>query len=630
MWYEERSGSWSNMKMSSIIVEEWRDLWSFKIDFLIVAFAYVFATTNFLNLPKMILENGGLAFVAAMGAALLICVLPIIVMELAVGQLTGRAPVQAFYNICPLFKGVGVAQILFSLAIMSYLAIYIGWLMLFVFYLFWSIVHGKNDLPWLSCEEYPEFMSTPCLPAGLVANFTQTTPMLNVDNSQSSMNQFITALQRPSAGITEIGEFQWQILSALGLVWILVFFAIFAGVRWLGKVAYFTYIFPFCCLLALLVRALTLDGLMDILTQFYEVTDWERLLDYHLWKLALEQVIWASGIGFGAFITIGSYNKRTSNLVGDSVLIVLAHVIVTAMQLFTIVGLIGYISQKTSIPALDLLSRGESQMWHVLAYMSHLDAPKLWTGIVLFMSIFVLLNVFYVLSLSVLATLEDALGEKSSRCFPRLVLSLFVCILGCALGLFFTTQAGKWALELTKGYLSYITLWTILTFELLAISWFYCGHMLGKDLKSMLSNACCWVTGHFLLYITYLLPIVPIGIMVLGLMQYDYGKYSDGVRSWEWSELVGWAIAGVPLLPIPILMLFVICRTCVKGPGITKWQRFKYTIISPLRYEVVKPTPAPRYTASAPGYVLLPQAPLAEPEVYNDGYTERVVRVSNI
>ncbi len=47
-----------------------------------------------------------MAFVAAYLAALFVCVLPIIVLELAVGQMTGRAPVQAFYNICPLFKGM--------------------------------------------------------------------------------------------------------------------------------------------------------------------------------------------------------------------------------------------------------------------------------------------------------------------------------------------------------------------------------------------------------------------------------------------------------------------------------------------------------------------------------------------
>jgi hypothetical protein len=48
-----------------------------------------------------------------------------------------------------------------------------------------------------------------------------------------------STIQRPSNDITEIGEFQIYLLAALGAVWILIFLAIFAGVRWLGKVKSF-------------------------------------------------------------------------------------------------------------------------------------------------------------------------------------------------------------------------------------------------------------------------------------------------------------------------------------------------------------------------------------------------------
>lgn len=46
-----------------------------------------------------------MAFLAAYGAALSVVILPIVVLELSVGQMTGRAPIQALYNICPTFKG---------------------------------------------------------------------------------------------------------------------------------------------------------------------------------------------------------------------------------------------------------------------------------------------------------------------------------------------------------------------------------------------------------------------------------------------------------------------------------------------------------------------------------------------
>jgi hypothetical protein len=56
-------------------------------------------------------------------------------------------------------------------------------------------------------------------------------------------------------------------------------------------------------------------------------------------------------------------------------------------------------------------------------------------------------------------------------------------------------------------------------------------------------------------------------------MHYNYSDtYSNGIRSWQWSEYVGWTIALVPLLSIPLLMIVTIIKKCVRGPGITKWQ----------------------------------------------------------
>ena len=75
-------------------------------EFVLSAIAYVIATTNLLNLPKLILENGGLAFLAAYATSIFVVVFPTIILEMSVGQMTGRAPPLAFYNISPVFKGI--------------------------------------------------------------------------------------------------------------------------------------------------------------------------------------------------------------------------------------------------------------------------------------------------------------------------------------------------------------------------------------------------------------------------------------------------------------------------------------------------------------------------------------------
>ncbi|CAD5206472.1 unnamed protein product [Bursaphelenchus okinawaensis] len=629
MWFEDRSIS--NIKMSSI-VEEWRDLWSFKAEFMLVGLSYFFATTNLLNLPRLILDNGGLAFLTAYATAVIVVVLPILVLELSVGQLTGRGPVQALYNICPVFKGVGVSQIILSLITAVCFARYLAWLFLYLFHLFWTVLDERPGLPWINCQNFPELQTSPCIESTVIANATtdfEQTVRLSTLRDSSALVQFMYALEKPSTSIAEVGQIQLYLLIAQGIVWVLIFAAICFGVRWLGKVTVFTFMAPLCLLLILLARILFLNGAIPMFERLYYVTDWNRLADYNVWKLAVEQAVVASGVGFGVLTTVGSYNKRNNNLVRDSVFIIIGHFFITAVQVATVFGLVGYLSYKTGLVPLEILGNGQEQMWHILVYLSFVPSTKLFTGILLFLSIFVLLNICYLLALNVLATLEDALGEKWSRCFPRFVLALFVVLIGAGLGVFFTTQAGKHAYALTTGYLKYITLWMILAAELFAVAWFYCAHSLGKDMKTMIKSTCCWCLGYFILFFTYLMPAVPIAIAVLNVMQYDYSIYPEAIRNWQWSEYVGYAIALVPLLPIPFFILFTICYNCSDHSDLTKRQKFRQSFRSPLDVEGMKQreelltrsehTDNSRYPTQ--GYTLLPQtAPLAEPEAYNDLY----------
>ncbi|KJH51068.1 Sodium:neurotransmitter symporter family protein [Dictyocaulus viviparus] len=517
---------------------------------------------------------------AAYGVALIVLVLPTIVLELAVGQLTGRASVQGFRNLSPAFKG----------------------------------------LPWLNCKYFPELLSPPCRDAGSMANFTfNAHTKLSTIRAESSLMQFMSALERPSASIADFGDLQYYLVAAHGLVWVVVFSSICFGVRWLGKVIPFMFMAAFSMLLALLIRACTMDGLMPIFNGYLKITDWHKLADYKLWKIAFEQAILATGIGYGAFIAMGSYNRRSNNLVTDSIVIVIGHAIFTVMQFVTVIGLVGFVVIKTGLTPVDVMDKGEAQMWHILTYFSYLPNMKLWSGLLLFACICILFNIFCLLSMSVLSALEDALGDRWSHCCLRFLLALFVCSLIFSLSLYFTTQAGRHAYELVTGFLKYITIYVILTFELFATAWFYCAHRLGMDLHVMLRNACCWCFGHFLLLFTYLLPVIPAGIAILNLHGYDFSTFSSAIHSWPWSEWVGAAIAIIPLLPIPLCLIFTVINACCcrRKQGLSKGQRLRSAFATQIRQvHREKSSKPPRYTGTAPGYLLLPQAPLAEPETY--------------
>lgn len=66
-----------------------------------------------------------------------------------------------------------------------------------------------------------------------------------------------------SDGVEHIGSVRWELAATLLLVWVMCYFCIWKGVKWTGKVVYFTALFPYVLLTVLLIRGITLPGAME-------------------------------------------------------------------------------------------------------------------------------------------------------------------------------------------------------------------------------------------------------------------------------------------------------------------------------------------------------------------------------
>lgn len=102
---------------------------------------------------------------------LFVCGVPMLFMELAVGQYTGRGPIGAFGQLCPLFKGVecdllvpipkhlltydiclfgfiigaGMASVIISFLMSTYYSVIIAYA---IYYLFSAF---RPEMPWVDC-----------------------------------------------------------------------------------------------------------------------------------------------------------------------------------------------------------------------------------------------------------------------------------------------------------------------------------------------------------------------------------------------------------------------------------------------------------------------------------------------
>lgn len=108
-----------------------------------------------------------------------------------------------------------------------------------------------------------------------------------------------------TSGIEEVGTIRWELLLLLLLAWIIIYLCIFKGVKSTGKVCtterhkqgerqtdnqivhdlffcvqvvYFTALFPYVILVALLVNNVQLPGALDGI-KFFIVPEWKKLLE---------------------------------------------------------------------------------------------------------------------------------------------------------------------------------------------------------------------------------------------------------------------------------------------------------------------------------------------------------------
>ncbi|XP_068431327.1 sodium-dependent neutral amino acid transporter B(0)AT3-like [Clinocottus analis] len=298
-------------------VEE-RPKWDNKFQYLLTCIGFAVGLGNVWRFPYLCQIYGGGAFLIPYLIALVFEGIPLLYLELAIGQRLRMGSIGVWNSISPLLGGLGIASMLASLLVGLFYNMILAWVLWYFFHSF------QNPLPWSQCP--------------LNDNLTG----YNVECVKSTPSNYFW--YRETLDITsdiEInGSVKWWLVVCLASAWSVVYICFIKGISSIGKAVYVTATFPYLVLTIFLIRALTLPGATDGLVYLF-TPDWEILKNPQVWLDAATQIFFSLSVGFGGLIAFSSYNAEKNNCERDAVLVGVinsATSIYASIPIFSILG----------------------------------------------------------------------------------------------------------------------------------------------------------------------------------------------------------------------------------------------------------------------------------------------------
>ncbi|CAG2186639.1 Sodium- and chloride-dependent GABA transporter 2,Sodium- and chloride-dependent taurine transporter,Sodium-dependent dopamine transporter,Sodium-dependent proline transporter,Sodium-and chloride-dependent glycine transporter 2,Sodium-dependent noradrenaline transporter,Sodium- and chloride-dependent GABA transporter 1,Sodium- and chloride-dependent betaine transporter,Sodium- and chloride-dependent neutral and basic amino acid transporter B(0+),Creatine transporter,Sodium-dependent neutral amino acid tran len=426
-----------------------RGEWSKKVEYVLSMVGYLVGLGNLWRFPYICMRNGGGAFLIPFLFFLVLCGLPLLFLETTIGQFSGKGFLHV-WEVCPLFKGIGVGMMIPIFVFSIYYNMIIAWTLYYIGNSF------LNPLPWTTCDNY--WNSPNCVvDHGFLKNIDNITGQslnisshVNEDTTDMEFvanrsSEWITAQEdfwqnnvlQMSTGLEDLGNLNWRLLLCLLGAWVIVGLCIIKGIKSIGKVVYVTAVLPYILLTVIFIRGLTLEGSLYGVMTFLN-PDFSKLLEISIWIEAGLQVFFSLGTGTGLLISLASFNKFDNNCLRDSVLLSFTSEgtsIYCGLVIFTVLG---FMATKFGLPIDKIVKSGPGIGF--MAYpeaLAHLPGQNVWSCLFFIMLLTVGLDSQFAICESAVGVLTDSFPRLRRR---RSAITVMFCLLCFVLGIIFCFQ----------------------------------------------------------------------------------------------------------------------------------------------------------------------------------------------
>lgn len=460
--------------------------------FIFAAVGSAIGLGNIWRFPAVAYDNGGGAFFLPYLFALLTAGIPLLILEFTLGhKYRGSAPL----SLARVRRGgewIGWWQIAISFVIATYYSVIIAWALAYTYFSF-NLEWGKDTTDFL------------------IGSYLKT-------GDPSTMGSFVPG-----------------VLIPLIIVWAVVLGILFAGVK-KGIEAAAKVMIPLLVVLFLVivVRALTLDGAVEGLNQFFK-PNWETITNGKVWVAAYGQIFFSLSIGFAIMITYSSYLPKKSDITNSAFITGFANSGFELLAGFGVFAALGFMASQQGVGINEVVQGGVLLAFSVFpTIINELPGMQQLFGVLFFVS----LTLAGLTSLiSIAETYIAGIQEKFN--VSRVKAVIFGGGLTAIISLVFATQNGLNLLDVADYFINQFGVAMAGLFEVIFIAWF------AKELKPLQSYANSvsdiQIGAWWRICLAIITPVVLGYMMFDNLRQNLIGDYEDYPREFLFSY--GWTVA---------------------------------------------------------------------------------------
>jgi len=307
----------------------------------------------------------------------------------------------------------------------------------------------------------------------------------------------------------------------------------------------------------LCVKALTLEGASNGL-KFLFTPDWNRLREAEVWIDGGTQIFFSYGVGIGALLALGSYNKFHHNCHRDAIIVCCINTFTSFFSATVIFSILGFMAHAKGVEVGDVVTSGPGLAFLVYPEVVLMISPSpLWAVLFFVMLLTLGIDSQFAGVESLITGLIDNWPETLRP--HRKKFTALMCVFMCILGLPMITRGGVYVFQLMDFYAaSGLSLVWCVFFQTISICWIFGAKKFYGLIEQMIGYRVnyywyvCWV---------FLSPAFMVFLFAFYFVKYTPISYGSDYEYPLWGEALGFMISLSSVLWVPGYALYFFLTT---------------------------------------------------------------------